>query len=459
MHKQQLFAVLLLALALWGGGAALGTEARPVMRALRVRDGAIVVDGRFDDWPACAFAAPYERVADSLACAQGPLIQAGHGAWLGSDDLSAHVRAAVDSTTLYVSATVRDQLLFNEGNADAPWVGDEFEIFLDANPPAQRFQPGTNENFAQFIFVPEHLWQHTTGTFIWRSAKYPGVVAASRITPLGYTIEVAIPKDVVPYWKAHHELDSIGFDVQIGDIDSPGLIGHDAGPKINMELLQPYPHFNSAAQLSTLQFDPALTTSTPRKARPDHTLPGYEAAQKLLDHFDAPGIERQANAALKHADLARKAALFILSKREELPADTQAIAAILRAPEDKSRGGFTLDARVYALMALAERRQLPAAEALTRYGASDDLVLQQTALWAIGLNGDRSVAPALAKLFPTTTGLTQEIAAISLARLGDKTSVPLLKTIAQRDRGQSFGILSQQLLSALGGDNTPNTAN
>jgi len=237
------------------------------------------------------------------------------------------------------------------------------------------------------------------------------------------------------------------------------LIGHDAGPKINMELLQPYPHFNSAAQLSTLQFDPALTTSTPRKARPDHTLPGYEAAQKLLDHFDAPGSERQANAALKHADLARKAALFILSKREELPADTQAIAAILRAPEDKSRGGFTLDARVYALMALAERRQLPAAEALTRYGASDDLVLQQTALWAIGLNGDRSVAPALAKLFPTTTGLTQEIAAISLARLGDKTSVPLLKTIAQRDRGQSFGILSQQLLSALGGDNTPNTAN
>ena len=77
-------------------------------------------------------------------------------------------------------------------------------------------------------------------------------------------------------------------------------------------------------------------------------------------------------------------------------------------------------------------------------------MLQQTALWAIGLNGDRGVAPALAKLFPTTTGLTQEIVAISLARLGDQSSVTLLKTIAQRDRGQSFGILQPAIAQGVG---------
>ena len=365
-----LLAVLLAALAPWCGSVARGAEARPVMHAIRVRDGAIKIDGRLDDWPAAAFAAPYERVADSLRFTGEFLTQAGHGLWQGSDDLSAHVRVAVDATTLYVSATIRDQLLFNEGNADTPWVGDEFEIFLDANPPDKRFQHGTNRKLRPVYLRARASVAARERNFIWRAAKYPGIVAASRITPLGYTIEVAIPKDVVPYWRAHHELDSIGFDVQIGDIDSPGVIGHDAGPKINMELLQQCPHFNTAAQLSTLRFDPTVTTSKPRKEQPDHTLPGYDTAQQLLDHFDAPGIERQANAALKHADLARKAALFILSKRAELPADTPVIAAILREPEDKSPAGFTLDTRVYALMALAERKQLPAGEALTQFGTA-----------------------------------------------------------------------------------------
>ena len=173
-----------------------------------------------------------------------------------------------------------------------------------------------------------------------------------------------------------------------------------------------------------------------------------------MDHFDAPDIARQANAALSHADLARKAALCILSKRPELPADTPAIAATLSEPEDQSPKGFALDARVYALMALALRQQLPAAETLTRFGASKNLVLQQTALWAVGLNGDRTVTPELVKLFAATTGLTHEIVAISLARLGDQTSVAALKAYAWRDRGQSFGILSLQLLNALGVDYT-----
>lgn len=450
-----LLSVVVVAMALWGDTVARGADERPVMRAVRVRDGAINIDGRLADWPAAAFANPYERVADSPSFSGAILTQAGHGAWMGKDDLSAQVRAAVDSTTLYLSGMVRDQLLFNEGNADTPWVGDEFEVFLDANPPEKRFQSGTNENFAQFIFVPEHLWSHSTGTFIWRAAKYPGVIAASRLTPLGYTFEVAIPKDVVPYWQAHHEMESIGFDVQIGDIDSPGLIGHDAGPKINFELLQPFSHFKSTVELSTLQFDSRVTTSKRHNEQPERKLPGYAAAQQLLDHFDSPDIERQANAALRHADLARKAALFILSKRAELTADTQAIAAMLKEPEDKSPKGFLLDARVYAFMTLAAQKKLPAAEMLRQYGASDDLVLQQSALWAVGLNGDRSVTPELAKLFVTTTGLTQEIAAISLARLGDKSSVAMLKTFAWRDRGQSFGLLSQQLLKELGVDNTP----
>ena len=444
-----------LTMAILGSSVAMGAVERPLMLAIRVRNDAIKVDGRLDEWPKAAFEDPYERVADSPDFSSAILTQAAHGAWLGVDDLSARVRAAVTADTLYISGTIRDQLLFNEGNADAPWVGDEFEVFIDANPPEKRFQAELNENYAQFIFVPEHLWENSTGTFIWRTAKYPGVTAASRLTPLGYTFEVAIPKDVVPYWQAHHDMDSIGFDVQIGDIDNPGLIGHDAGPKINMELLQPFPHFRSAVELSTLQFDPKVKKTPRYKERAERALPGYASAQQLLDNFNAPGIERKANASLGRADLARKAALFILLKRTELTADTEAISAILKEPVDTSPRGWLLDARVYALMVLAERKKLPAAHTLQQFGTSEDLVLQQTALWAIGVNGDASVTPELAQLFNHTTGLTQEIVAISLARLGDRSSVAMLKTIASRDRGQTFGMLSLQLLKDLGIEYSP----
>ena len=430
-------------------------DTRTTMPAIRVPDGSIKVDGRLDDWPEASFSAPYERVADNPDHSSSILTQATRGPWTGPDDLSAKVRAAVDSNTLYVSGTIRDQYLFNEGDADQPWVGDDFEVFIDANPPETRFLDGTNENFAQFIFVPEHLWANTRGTFIWRAAKFPGVVAASRLTPLGYTIEVAIPMDVVPYWKAHHDQSSIGFDVQIGDLDTPGVIGHDPGPKIAMLLLQPYPQFKSAAHLSTLAFDAAVTKSNARKETVDRSIPGYDTAQKLLDRFDDGGIERQANAALKHPDLARKAALFILSKRSDLKANTDAIAAVLQEPDDRSPDGRALDSRVYAVMALADRHKLPAVETLTRFGSSDDLVLRNTALWALGVNGDRLAVPGLLKLYPEARDHTQEIIAVSLARLGDQTAVPSLEAYATRDHGQPFGILCEQLLKQLGIDYTP----
>ena len=431
-----------------------GADVRPVMPAVRVRTGAIAIDGRLEDWPKAAFSPKYQRVADSPEFSSSILTQAGHGPWLGKDDLSAQICAAIDGKTLYLCGTVRDQLLFNEGTVDTPWVGDEFELFLDVNPPEKRFVSGTNENFAQFIFVPAHLWEKQPTNFIWSTVKKHAVSAASRLTPLGYTFEIAVPMAVLPYWNEHKDMDSIGFDMQIGDIDSPGIIGHDAGPKINMEFLQPFPHFKSTVELSTLQFDAKVTKSKRYKTAPEK-LPGYAAAQKLLDNFDALDIARQANAMLGKADLARKAALFILSKRADLTADVPAILAILQEPEDTTSTGFLLDARVYAFMALAERKKLPAADILRQYGASKDMVLQQTALWAIGLNGDRSVAPELVNLLAVNSGLTQEIIAVSLARLGDNSGAAILKTIAVRDRGQSFGILSLKLLKELGIDVTP----
>ena len=182
---------------------------RPTMSALRVPDGAIKIDGHLDDWPAASGGAPYQASANSADHVLHTRPE--NGPWSGPADLSATVRAAHDAKFLYLAVQVKDQLWFNAGGSEFPWAGDAVEVYLDANPIASQFQKGTNLNFAQFIFVPDHIYEAGDGIFIWRADKFPGVVAASRLTPVGYTMEVAIPKSVVPNWAANPDLASIGF--------------------------------------------------------------------------------------------------------------------------------------------------------------------------------------------------------------------------------------------------------
>ena len=119
-----------------------------------------------------------------------------NGEWDGADDCSYVARFAHDSKYLYIAGIVRDQLWFNAGGPDNPWVGDDLEVYIDSNPVDKQFQKDLNENDVQFIFIPDHISQNGNGVFIWRADRYPGVMAASRLTPLGYTLEIAIPKDV-----------------------------------------------------------------------------------------------------------------------------------------------------------------------------------------------------------------------------------------------------------------------
>ena len=82
-----------------------------------------------------------------------------------------------------------------------------------------------------------------------------------------------------PEWKANPDLPSVGFDIQVDDMDSPGLYGHDAGPKATLFALVPQAHFTSPENLGHLLLDQTVTQSRGTKEPVDTSAPGYEKAR------------------------------------------------------------------------------------------------------------------------------------------------------------------------------------
>ena len=431
-------------------------DVRLVLHSARVPNGAIRVDGRLDDWAKLPASAEYRKTA-----AETPLLgdYAQKAPWTGPDDLSFTLMTAHDSKYLYLGASVRDQVLINEGGLEDPWVGDDFEVFIDASPPATRYGTGVNENCLQLTFVPQRLWNGSSQTFVWDAQKRPGVVAVSRVTPTGYTIEIKIPKALFPNWKATPDLSEIGFDVMVSDNDWPGLSGHDAGGKEAMFALQPDQHFRTAAKLGTLLLDRSVARWLAVPAPPDGAdLPDYAEAQRLLDHFDGRNIGREIDRALHSRDISRKAALFILANRPKLAGDTAQMIDTLTPPDPLPADWSAIDPRVYAMIALTARGKLPAAVVARLYGSSDDVVLRSTALYCLGKNGDKSIVSELVRLYKASEGSIQtpakgndhEIIACSLAELGDATGADMLQMVVARDRTQRTGRRCAELLKQLG---------
>ncbi len=431
-------------------------EDRPVLHAARVPDGAIRVDGRLDDWAQVPASPEYRKTA-----AQASLLAsyAQRAPWTGADDLSFTLLTAHDTNYLYVAASVRDQVLINEGGPDDPWIGDDFEVFIDASPPALRYADGINENCLHFTFVPQRLWNGSSETFVANVQRLPGVLAVSRLTPTGYTIEVKIPKALLPNWKTHPDLRDIGFDVMLSDNDWPGLYGHDAGGKEAMFALQPGMHFRSSEKLGTLVLDASTAAPAGKALPPDGAdLPGYAFAQRLLDHFDNPQVEREIGRALRSHDISRKAALFVLARRPDLAGDTSRIIDALTAPNPLPTHWPAIDPRVYAMIALSKRGKLPTADVVRLYESSDDVVFRHTALYCLGKNADKSIIPELVRLYQasaggnyeTAKGIDHEIIACSLAELGDPTGAETLQMVIARDKTQRTGVHCAKLLKQLG---------
>lgn len=422
--------------------------ARPEIQAYRVADGAIRVDGDDADWRAVGGAAFAAAGAVPALPANLAFANPDRGEWGGSEDFSFRVWAAADGARLYVLAEVHDQLLFNDAAPAELYLGDDFELFVDANPPAAQFAAQRNANARQFICVPG--WVNPAlppGGAVWQAADNPGVTMASRLRPWGYVIEVAIPKALFPNWAADPALASVGFDVMLGDADSPGMDGPHGAIKHAGFLLSPGNHFQTSEKLGRLVLapgrapapaaapatvaDPALRSATDLRAREEKTR--LAAVQPCLDALGEAALAARSPAWTfdrSNPEL-DKAQLFALAKRRDLPAPVPALRRLCTPPPD----GKPLPAEVlsYALAALAQRKALPATDWGAFYSGAADPQVRLTWVWCLGVNGDHAAVPDLVNLLTDANLRVRIKAAIALGALGDATALPALAKMAKED--------------------------
>jgi hypothetical protein len=253
--------------------------ARPSADAVRLPDGVIRIDARGDEWEAFVIE-PLVSDAKTGWGAQYPE----RGDRTGDDDCSFSLKLAHDSKHLYVLAHVHDEFLVNTSDAKDPYYGDDFELFIDANPKDKRFAAARNENCLQFVFVPARVNPNWPEVFVWQTEKFPGLKAASRLVPGGYVIEVAVPKALFPHWKENANLDAIGFDAIVEEADSPGVDA--AHPSIEgvMWMMRQGNHFMTSEGLGEVRLGQEIADAQAVQAEEEVASP----EQKLLDALGTP---------------------------------------------------------------------------------------------------------------------------------------------------------------------------
>ncbi len=434
--------------------------------AMRVQDGSIAVDARDGDWPLSGEA----RAKFQIVSADEKKLNFAHeerGRFEGPDDSSVVAWMAVDSKNFYLFANVRNQSLFNDTDIGNIYDGDDFEIFIDANPLEARFAQKKNENVRQFIFLPARINVQFPKDTVWQSEQNPGVAMASRLTPWGYQIEISIPKALFPAWQANPDMASFGFDAQLIDADSPGLDGpHSA--KYGRFLLSPAAHFVNSAALANVTVAPepvpaAAATSEPAALDIETLLKRIPAAtaadstelsQSMLDRIGDDRIGEVVDLAVdSKLDTLRKTALFILAKRPELPVPPEKLLALL-APVKNLTYGETkgADFVCYDMVALARRGKLPSDDAWFGFysrQASPQVVLAYC--WALGVNGDRKAVPLLSNMLFDSNIRIRVKAALALGALKDPQAIPALTEMTANDPHNYGRKAAQEAINQING--------
>jgi AcrR family transcriptional regulator len=417
---------------------------RPNITALRVSDNVIVVDGRDDDWQRLGNAA-MERSRAASSEKQWTPMYVERGIWAGPDDCSIVAHVAADSENLYVIADVHDEFLANSATPTDPYIGDDFEMFIEAASPESRFARAS-ENYRHIIVVPGRVNLQWPKPFIWQAEQNPGVVAATRMRPWGYTVEVKMPKSLWPYWKDHPDLESIGFDAMACEADAPGIDIAHPSLKGAMFLMAKGLHYQTPADIGQANFEKDVS---PFGAAVDNGP--VDEAQTVLDAEESDHAAQIAAAALESENPdVRNAGLIVLAQRSDLDAPIDRIISLLTPTPPPPRAGAAaastalviLDRAAhvrraiprYAMMALAERHKMPAVDLFDVYGKpTDDPAIRLTYLWFVGINGDRAVAPKLITLLSDPNLRIRLMTAMTLGKLGDPAAIEPLRALSKTD--------------------------
>jgi len=413
--------------------------ARPQFTAIRVPDGAMNIDGRFDDWARMG-SQTFNRCRTAPDTARlWSLADESRGKYMGDRDCGVVLFFAHDSINLYILAFVQDQFLTNTAGEHNPHEGDDFELFIDANAADHRFADKVNENVRQYILVPANVNLKWSEPYIWTSNKQadkPKV--ATRLLPFGYAIEIAIPKASFPYWKEHPELDAIGFDGMITDADAPGIDIHHPAMKGALYFGTAERHVTSPKHLSLLKLEAEPVTLTAAKPT---TMPTAKemldqlaaktrgsavmlVAMRVLDMIDDAKAADVASAAIGHESTqVQKAGLQILAQRPKLDAPVEKIVDVVKTMAVKE----DLDsqsAAQYGLVALAVRKKMPVADLKDACLKTNDPALVLTYAWCCGINGDKAATPILADLLKNNKNpRVQMMAALAMGLLQDKAAI------------------------------------
>jgi hypothetical protein len=298
---------------------------------------------------------------------------------------------------------------------------------------------------------------------------------------------VKIPKALLPNWRAHPDMDSIGLDIMTADADAPGVDCLHPAVKGARYLLDVANHFQSPEKLSVAKFEktpatmPSASTTTTTQASTTQSSTTQVAsvpmpttavlsapstasapmtttasadprvervraakletadaiAQEILDAATGEGAAILADTALASPHLViRKAGAFVLAQRPALDAPISALASIVQAsmattqPDD-------LEIRKYALMALARRYKLAADGLFDAYAkAGNDPTLRLTYIWCAGINGDKTIGPKLIPLLGDPNLRIRMMTALSLGTLKEASAVEALKAMASKDPHQ-----------------------
>ncbi|HEY3269162.1 MAG TPA: choice-of-anchor Q domain-containing protein [Armatimonadota bacterium] len=151
------------------------------------------------------------------------------GKWTGPSDYSSVARVKWDSSALYFSIQVTDDVVSFPITPDAElYLRDDVEVFLGVGAPQdlnrQTYRPVGDCQ----VMVSADPGDSEALTARWYSFQAPGAIhgntanVAALRTASGYVLEGAIPWALLPGGIVPAEGDRIGFNLQAGDNDQPG---------------------------------------------------------------------------------------------------------------------------------------------------------------------------------------------------------------------------------------------
>ena len=169
----------------------------------------VLLDGKLDEWPDLSLSADHPSQVTGAA-----------SVWDGPQDTSFRFGLQQDSESLYIAMDVKDDVWTTRPGSDSR--GQDYGgLLLDARSAAQRNAQGKGRNYQSRILnlalIPAKI--RGESTVLSRGVEAPGIQVFSSPSPTGYTLECAIPHQLLDNIQGR-PWESIRLNLFAFDIDS-----------------------------------------------------------------------------------------------------------------------------------------------------------------------------------------------------------------------------------------------